>query len=69
MPPMNNFTQQLRELTTQPGLIAALDQTGGSTPSALMSYGIKKDAWSNEDEMLAPIVWLPTGRCWATAKA
>jgi fructose-bisphosphate aldolase class I len=67
---MNNFTQQLHELTTQPGFIAALDQSGGSTPSALMSYGIKKDdAWSNEDEMLAPIVCLRIGRCWTTAKA
>jgi fructose-bisphosphate aldolase class I len=37
----------------QPGFIAALDQSGGSTPSALKAYGIKEDAWSNDDEMFA----------------
>src|SRR5690606_38360549 len=33
------------------GFIAALDQSGGSTPKALGLYGIKEDAWSNEKEM------------------
>jgi fructose-bisphosphate aldolase class I len=33
------------------GFIAALDQSGGSTPKALIAYGIPEDAWSNEDEM------------------
>src|SRR5262249_16123474 len=32
---------------------AALDQSGGSTPKALSSYGIKENAWSNEAEMFA----------------
>jgi fructose-bisphosphate aldolase, class I len=50
---MNNFAQQLQKIKTQPGFIAALDQSGGSTPNALISYGIKRDAWSNEDEMFA----------------
>jgi len=50
---MNNFTQQLQNMKTHPGFIAALDQSGGSTPKALISYGIKQDAWSNEDEMFA----------------
>jgi fructose-bisphosphate aldolase class I len=36
-----------------PGFIAALDQSGGSTPSALRAYGIKEDAWSNEEQMFA----------------
>jgi fructose-bisphosphate aldolase, class I len=35
------------------GFIAALDQSGGSTPKALGLYGIKEAAWSNEDEMFA----------------
>lgn len=35
----------------QPGFIAALDQSGGSTPKALMEYGVKEGSWSNEDEM------------------
>ncbi len=45
--------QQLQKIRTQPGFIAALDQSGGSTPKALLSYGIKEDAWSNEEEMFA----------------
>src|SRR5262249_47921772 len=45
--------QQLQKIRTQPGFIAALDQSGGSTPKALQDYGIKKGAWSNDDEMFA----------------
>jgi fructose-bisphosphate aldolase class I len=45
--------QQQQKMKTHPGFIAALDQSGGSTPSALRLYGIKEDAWSNEDEMFA----------------
>jgi fructose-bisphosphate aldolase class I len=33
------------------GFIAALDQSGGSTPKALKGYGIDEDAWSSEEEM------------------
>jgi fructose-bisphosphate aldolase, class I len=50
---MSSFTEQLQKMKTAPGFIAALDQSGGSTPNALVAYGIKKDAWSNEDEMFA----------------
>jgi len=50
---MNTVTQQLQKMKTQPGFVAALDQSGGSTPKALRSYGIKEDAWSNEAEMFA----------------
>jgi fructose-bisphosphate aldolase class I len=45
--------QQLKRMRTEPGFIAALDQSGGSTPKALLSYGINPDAWSNEAEMFA----------------
>ena len=45
--------QQLQKMKNQPGFIAALDQSGGSTPKALLDYGIKQGAWSNEDEMFA----------------
>src|SRR5499425_1301614 len=45
--------QQLQKMKTHPGFIAALDQSGGSTPGALRLYGIKEGAWSNEDEMFA----------------
>jgi fructose-bisphosphate aldolase class I len=50
---MSTFDQQLQKMRTQPGFIAALDQSGGSTPSALRMYGIKEGAWSTEDEMFA----------------
>lgn len=45
--------QQLQKMKTQPGFVAALDQSGGSTPSALAAYGIKQGAWHNDDEMFA----------------
>jgi fructose-bisphosphate aldolase class I len=45
--------QQQQKMKTHPGFIAALDQSGGSTPNALRLYGIKKGAGSNEDEMFA----------------
>jgi fructose-bisphosphate aldolase, class I len=45
--------QQLQKMKSYPGFIAALDQSGGSTPKALALYGIKEGAWSNEDEMFA----------------
>ncbi|HTM52827.1 MAG TPA: fructose bisphosphate aldolase [Pirellulales bacterium] len=45
--------QQLKKMRTHPGFIAALDQSGGSTPGALRLYGINEDAWSNEEEMFA----------------
>src|SRR6516225_5054089 len=45
--------QQLQKMKSHPGFIAALDQSGGSTPKALALYGIKQRAWSNEDGMFA----------------
>jgi fructose-bisphosphate aldolase class I len=47
------FKEQLEKMKTQPGFIAALDQSGGSTPSALRAYGIEDSAWSSESEMFA----------------
>ncbi len=41
----------LQKVRTGSGFIAALDQSGGSTPKALALYGITDDAWSTEDEM------------------
>ncbi|NBJ69510.1 MULTISPECIES: fructose bisphosphate aldolase [Clostridia] len=43
--------QQLEKMKKGKGFIAALDQSGGSTPKALAAYGIKEEAYSNEDEM------------------
>jgi fructose-bisphosphate aldolase, class I len=45
--------EQLQKMKTQPGFIAALDQSGGSTPGALRAYGIKDGAWSSEEEMFS----------------
>jgi fructose-bisphosphate aldolase class I len=45
--------QQLQKVKSHPGFIAALDQSGGSTPKALAQYGIKEGSWSNDDEMFA----------------
>jgi fructose-bisphosphate aldolase class I len=45
--------QQLQKMKSHPGFIAALDQSGGSTPQALALYGIKEGTWSDEDEMFA----------------
>jgi fructose-bisphosphate aldolase class I len=45
--------EQQQIMKTHPGFIAALDQSGGSTPGALRLYGIKEGAWSNEEEMFA----------------
>lgn len=50
---MSNVDQQMHKMKTQRGFVAALDQSGGSTPHALRLYGIKDDAWSNEGEMFA----------------
>ena len=47
--------EQLQKMKAHPGFIAALDQSGGSTPKALALYGIKEGAWSNEDEMFAVV--------------
>jgi fructose-bisphosphate aldolase class I len=48
---MGDFKDQLEKMRTHPGFIAALDQSGGSTPHALRAYGIKDDAWSSEEQM------------------
>ncbi len=50
---MGDFKAQLEQMRTHPGFIAALDQSGGSTPSALRAYGIKEGAWSTEEQMFA----------------
>jgi fructose-bisphosphate aldolase class I len=46
-----SFEQQLQKMKSQSGFVAALDQSGGSTPKALAAYGINEGAWSNEKEM------------------
>jgi fructose-bisphosphate aldolase, class I len=43
--------EQLKKIKTSPGFIAALDQSGGSTPKALRLYGIQENSWSSDEEM------------------
>lgn len=47
-----NYTQ-LERMHTGAGFIAALDQSGGSTPKALKAYGVEESAWKTEEEMFA----------------
>ncbi len=51
MRPMAVNEEQLQKIRTAPGFIAALDQSGGSTPKALRLYGIQENAWSSDEEM------------------
>src|ERR1700723_3477578 len=44
---------QQRKIKIQPGFLAALDQSGGSTPKALLAYGLTENAWSNDEQMFA----------------
>jgi fructose-bisphosphate aldolase class I len=48
---VNINEQQLEKMRSAAGFIAALDQSGGSTPKALGIYGIGEDAWSSDEEM------------------
>ena len=48
---MSTYENQLNKVSTENGFIAALDQSGGSTPKALRLYGIGEGAYSNDEEM------------------
>jgi fructose-bisphosphate aldolase class I len=48
---MTSFTQQLEKIKTQKGFIAALDQSGGSTPKALRLYGVEEDQYDGDEAM------------------
>ena len=48
---MSVFEQQLEKVKNQTGFIAALDQSGGSTPKALKLYGVDETAYDNDDQM------------------
>jgi fructose-bisphosphate aldolase class I len=49
---MSNFEQQAARIRNQPGFIAALDQSGGSTPKALKLYGVAENTYSGEAQMM-----------------
>ncbi|MCP3980593.1 MAG: fructose bisphosphate aldolase [bacterium] len=48
-----SWENQLDKIRTRDGFIAALDQSGGSTPGALRAYGVQEEAYANDDEMFA----------------
>lgn len=50
-----NYNDMLQKVASGSGFIAALDQSGGSTPKALRGYGIEEDAYGSEEEMFALI--------------
>jgi fructose-bisphosphate aldolase class I len=52
---MSTRADQFEKIRTAKGFIAALDQSGGSTPKALKLYGIGEDAYSNDAEMFAVV--------------
>src|SRR5437660_6577075 len=47
--------EQLQKIKTSPGFVAALDQSGGSTPKALRLYGIQENSWSSDEEMFTVV--------------
>ena len=48
-------TEQFARMERAPGFLAALDQSGGSTPKALRLYGIGDDAWESDEDMFSII--------------
>ena len=50
-----NQSDMIAKMERGDGFIAALDQSGGSTPKALAGYGIEEGAWSNDEEMFGLI--------------
>jgi fructose-bisphosphate aldolase class I len=52
---MDTFEKQYQRIKEGKGFIAALDQSGGSTPKALLGYGVPESEYSTEDEMYALI--------------
>src|SRR5919204_6946373 len=46
-----NQSEMTAKIRQGNGFIAALDQSGGSTPKALQGYGIEEGAWSSDEEM------------------
>ena len=52
---MMNTSEMTSKIEQGQGFIAALDQSGGSTPKALKGYGVEEDAWSSDEEMFGLI--------------
>ena len=52
---MMQDSEMLAKMESGKGFIAALDQSGGSTPKALKGYGVEENAYSNDEEMFGLI--------------
>jgi fructose-bisphosphate aldolase class I len=67
-----NQSEMTSKIEQGDGFIAALDQSGGSTPKALKGYGIEEDAWSTDEEMFGLIHQMReriiTSPCFASGK-
>ncbi|MEO0908010.1 MAG: fructose bisphosphate aldolase [Pseudomonadota bacterium] len=67
-----NHEQMIAKISDGQGFIAALDQSGGSTPKALRGYGVEDGEWSGDDEMFAAIHAMRsrviTSPCFSTGK-
>ena len=67
-----NQSEMTARIRQGDGFIAALDQSGGSTPKALAGYGIEAGAWSNDEEMFGLIHQMRqriiTSPCFASGK-
>lgn len=50
-----SFEQQLKKVLTQDGFLAALDQSGGSTPKALRLYGVQESSYSGDEQMYTKV--------------
>lgn len=50
-----SYQEQLKRIKNDPGFIAALDQSGGSTPKALRMYGVEESEYDNDDEMFTKV--------------
>lgn len=60
-------SEMLKKVMNQDGFIAALDQSGGSTPKALRLYGVDESAWSSEEEMYSLVHQMRTRICTSPA--
>ena len=67
-----NHSEMSAKIARGNGFIAALDQSGGSTPKALAGYGVEQGAWSNDEEMFGLIHQMRsriiTAPCFASGK-
>src|SRR3954453_1987229 len=67
-----NQSEMTAKIAQADGFIAALDQSGGSTPKALKGYGVEEGAWSNDEEMFDLIHQMRsriiTSPCFASGK-